>query len=312
MPPVETAYASRPTRCGEIRSRLPVLPAPTTRRSCLRLMSCSAGSATKPTPRIETTSRWPLLTSARRWSYPAGGGSGLSCGAVVLALMVVPLAVVTTERRPCWTCRPVGSRYLAYHCGPRRRSTRKTWPEIGCKGLDSRDIFGTRRPEREKLAPSMPGRPTGGNPATAPNGAAKESNLPTAGLRRPAGFEDRMGHQARATPSRRLEARPRSASAGARRPGVREPADGAELRVRAAVLALRDLDQPGADDHEDEEAAGQRGGVDVDPLPALVAVRAGEAGQRLRAAAAEVEDAPTSSIGQVSSELSIAPSPGAG
>ena len=52
-----------------------------------------------------------------------------------------------------WTCRPSGSRYLAYHCGPRRRSTRKTWPEISCKSLDSRDIFGTRRPEREKLAP---------------------------------------------------------------------------------------------------------------------------------------------------------------
>jgi hypothetical protein len=36
------------------------------------------------------------------------------------------------------------------------------------------------------------------------DGAAKESNLPSAGLRRPAGFEDRMGHQAPAAPARRL------------------------------------------------------------------------------------------------------------
>ena len=34
------------------------------------------------------------------------------------------------------------------------------------------------------------------------NEAAQESNLPSAGLRRPAGFEDRMEHQLRATPAR--------------------------------------------------------------------------------------------------------------
>ena len=33
-----------------------------------------------------------------------------------------------------------------------------------------------------------------------PSGAAQESNLPTVGLQRPAGFEDRMGHRAPATP----------------------------------------------------------------------------------------------------------------
>jgi hypothetical protein len=33
------------------------------------------------------------------------------------------------------------------------------------------------------------------------NEAAQESNLPSAGLRRPAGFEDRIGHQAGATPA---------------------------------------------------------------------------------------------------------------
>ena len=37
------------------------------------------------------------------------------------------------------------------------------------------------------------------------NGAAKESNLPTVGLPRPAGFEDRMGHQTPAAPAPMLE-----------------------------------------------------------------------------------------------------------
>jgi hypothetical protein len=37
------------------------------------------------------------------------------------------------------------------------------------------------------------------------HGAAKESNLPSGGLLRPAGFEDRMGHQAHATPGLMLE-----------------------------------------------------------------------------------------------------------
>ncbi len=36
------------------------------------------------------------------------------------------------------------------------------------------------------------------------DGAAKESNLPSVGLPRPAGFEDRMGHQTPAAPRRRL------------------------------------------------------------------------------------------------------------
>jgi hypothetical protein len=34
-----------------------------------------------------------------------------------------------------------------------------------------------------------------------PYEAAQESNLPSDGLRRPAGFEDRIGHQAGATPA---------------------------------------------------------------------------------------------------------------
>jgi len=36
--------------------------------------------------------------------------------------------------------------------------------------------------------------------AVTQNDAAKESNLPSRGLPGPAGFEDRMGHQARAAP----------------------------------------------------------------------------------------------------------------
>jgi hypothetical protein len=43
-------------------------------------------------------------------------------------------------------------------------------------------------------------------------GAAKESNLPSGGLLRPAGFEDRMGHQAHATPSASLERQKRTSA----------------------------------------------------------------------------------------------------
>jgi hypothetical protein len=42
--------------------------------------------------------------------------------------------------------------------------------------------------------------------------AAKESNLPSGGLPRPAGFEDRMGHQARAAPPRILRGASRALS----------------------------------------------------------------------------------------------------
>src|SRR3989440_6642484 len=41
------------------------------------------------------------------------------------------------------------------------------------------------------------------------SGAAKESNLPSGGLPRPAGFEDRMGHQTPAAPRTNLVARAR-------------------------------------------------------------------------------------------------------
>src|SRR6476646_8156712 len=69
------------------------------------------------------------------------------------------------------------------------------------------------RAKRERPSPPSTSTEPATSPADAPrfgggkssrDGAAKESNLPTAGLRRPAGFEDRMGHQARAAPRRRL------------------------------------------------------------------------------------------------------------
>ena len=44
------------------------------------------------------------------------------------------------------------------------------------------------------------------------SGAAQESNLPTAGLRRLTGFEDRLGHQPRAAPRGRLDGRAQAAS----------------------------------------------------------------------------------------------------
>src|SRR3954447_14063707 len=109
------------------------------------------------------------------------------------------------------------------------------------------------------------------------SGAAKESNLPTAGLRRPAGFEDRMGHQARAAPPSSLGAPAQEQHRG----DVREAADRAEQPVGVAVVALGDLDEPGADEHEHEHTAGGGGRVDVDLPPALVAPGPAEPGQRL-------------------------------
>src|SRR3954464_576559 len=59
-----------------------------------------------------------------------------------------------------------------------------------------------------------PSAVTAGGEAPCPDGAAKESNLPSGGLPRPAGFEDRMGHQTPAAPPRRLRPLPL--------PGLRE------------------------------------------------------------------------------------------
>ncbi len=56
---------------------------------------------------------------------------------------------------------------------------------------------------------------TARNHAGFASGAAQESNLPTDGLHRPAGFEDRMGHRARATPGRACNPRPAMVSTGA-------------------------------------------------------------------------------------------------
>src|SRR6478672_12696153 len=42
------------------------------------------------------------------------------------------------------------------------------------------------------------------------SGAAQESNLPTDGLRRLTGFEDRLGHQPRAAPPLTLDAKARA------------------------------------------------------------------------------------------------------
>src|SRR4051794_21718030 len=73
--------------------------------------------------------------------------------------------------------------------------------------------------------------------------AAKESNLPSAGLRRPAGFEDRMGHQAPAAPRAKVARRasppaparpPRSGRAARRAPArsaARAPASAGRARA---------------------------------------------------------------------------------
>src|SRR6478609_9601560 len=72
------------------------------------------------------------------------------------------------------------------------------------------------------------------------SGAAQESNLPTAGLRRLTGFEDRLGHQPRAAPPRRLGAKPRTsfhqrARARSRRMPLAPILDIADLTHRRAA-----------------------------------------------------------------------------
>jgi hypothetical protein len=48
--------------------------------------------------------------------------------------------------------------------------------------------------------PPSPVKKTGDEQARKDDEAAQESNLPSDGLRRPTGFEDRIGHQAGAAP----------------------------------------------------------------------------------------------------------------
>lgn len=72
-------------------------------------------------------------------------------------------------------------------------------------GLDAADVIGgvqLWRAEGRRLDPFEERADESAN-ASAPRKvgeAAKESNLPSGGLHRPAGFEDRMGHQTRAAP----------------------------------------------------------------------------------------------------------------
>ena len=51
-----------------------------------------------------------------------------------------------------------------------------------------------------KFGPIVPTLIGGEKPIISSHDAAKESNLPSVGSPRPASFEDRMGHQARAAP----------------------------------------------------------------------------------------------------------------
>jgi hypothetical protein len=63
-------------------------------------------------------------------------------------------------------------------------------PELGFLRDDARQVIVREAQPRDAHRPSR----------THLSDAAKESNLPSEGLPRPAGFEDRMGHQARAAP----------------------------------------------------------------------------------------------------------------
>ena len=116
-------------------------------------------------------------------------------------------------RRPPWSDRPAEAPATSLERRPRTpppgwtagatgRNKARPAPRIG--GVNDLaplalgiGICGTTSPAAGTIRTCSP---AGGPMRFRPSGAAQESNLPTVGLQRPAGFEDRMGHRARAAP----------------------------------------------------------------------------------------------------------------
>src|SRR5919201_4157169 len=92
--------------------------------------------------------------------------------------------------------------------GRARRRSRDSHSTVWCRAATRsyRQDEGSSR-HAERLDESY--RWCGPAGSSCSHGAAKESNLPSGGLLRPAGFEDRMGHQAHATPLASLEPKTR-------------------------------------------------------------------------------------------------------
>ena len=74
---------------------------------------------------------------------------------------------------------------------------RRSGPKPDCSSSGCSARRGTK--SRYQLR-NLWARPSSREPLKASNGAAQESNLPSDGLRRLTGFEDRLGHRARAAP----------------------------------------------------------------------------------------------------------------
>jgi hypothetical protein len=67
-------------------------------------------------------------------------------------------------------------------------------------GLLEQRLFGGEGYQSGYQLPDPATRPRASEPLKACSGAAQESNLPSVGLPRLTGFEDRLGHRARAAP----------------------------------------------------------------------------------------------------------------
>ena len=87
----------------------------TPRRPRRRSRRCGRGPGSVPRARLVEHVAQPVLGGALR----------------EVARPPAARAPSTPARSVFWTWRPSGSRYFAYQTGPRLRSTRKTWPEIG-------------------------------------------------------------------------------------------------------------------------------------------------------------------------------------
>jgi hypothetical protein len=99
-----------------------------------------------------------------------------------------------------------GPRLDQGHHGRVRASAMKAFEQM-LEAANGHDELVQTAPE-DPVAPSSPHRvdspeshDEGGNPQIRLNGAAQESNLPSVGLPRLTGFEDRLGHRARAAPA---------------------------------------------------------------------------------------------------------------
>src|SRR4051812_37564167 len=86
-------------------------------------------------------------------------------------------------------------------CGPAGRSSSGAATGNASAGTNQLATNGPR-----VSVSTRPGHRTKTRTRDPAHGAAKESNLPSVGLPRPAGFEDRMGHQTPAAPQRMLGA----------------------------------------------------------------------------------------------------------